>query len=222
MRKAFQQELDLLAEQLADLGELAETAMTDATTALLDGDIEAVHRVEHTVDRIRTQHHQLDDHAITVLALQQPVATDLRTVVAGLRMSADLERMGTLAMHVAEMVRARHPRPVVPEQLRELVGAMVEAAQRLIGKARVVIASRDTEAAIELDSDDDEMDRLQESLYRELLKGSWHPDVETAIDVTLIGRYYERYADHAVSIARRVAFLADGRLPEHEPSARPY
>ncbi|RSM85200.1 phosphate transport system regulatory protein PhoU [Kibdelosporangium aridum] len=222
MREAFRQDLDLLAEQLADLAELADQAMSDATTALLDTDEAAVKHVEDAVDKIRIRHHQLDDRVVSVIARQQPVATDLRVLVAGLRISADVERMGELALHIAEIVRSRAPYPVVPPELRDTVIGMVDAAKHIIAKARVVITSRDPDAALELETDDDDMDRLQESLYRHLLKDSVRPDVETAIDITLLGRYYERYADHAVSIARRVAFLATGRLPEKTPTHGPY
>ncbi|GAB3899742.1 phosphate signaling complex protein PhoU [Kibdelosporangium lantanae] len=220
MREAFEKELDELADQLATLAELAETAMTDATTALLDTDPELARRVDRAVDTIHARHRELDDHVVAVIARQQPVATDLRTLIAGLRISADLERMGVLAMHVAELVEERHPNPVVPRELRGTVEAMVRAAQAIIAKARTVIATRDQDAALELEGDDDEMDLLQETLYRRLLKV--HAPVRTAIDMTLIGRYYERYADHAVSIARRVAFLASGELPERMVTHGPY
>lgn len=143
MREAFRQDLDQLAEQLTDLAELAKQAMTDATTALLDTDKDPVNQVEDAVDKIRIRHHELDDLVVSVIARQQPVATDLRVLVAGLRISADMERMSELALHVAEIVHRRAPHPVVPPELRETVIGMVNAAKHIIAKARMVIASRD-------------------------------------------------------------------------------
>jgi phosphate transport system protein len=116
--------------------------------------------------------------------------------------------MGVLAQHVAELAVRRHPRQAVPTELRPMIEQMGEVARRLVGKARAVLQSQDVEAALELDQDDDEMDRLEESLYAKLLGDQWRPDTQTAMDIALIGRYYERYADHAVSVAKRVAFIA--------------
>jgi phosphate transport system protein len=123
-------------------------------------------------------------------------------------MSADLQRMAALARHVAEFVVLRHPKPVVPDQLLPMIERMGQVAQRLVGKTRVVLQSRDAEAAPELERDDDEMDRLQEALYAQLLGDKPRPATRVAMDLGLIGRYYERFADHAVSVANYIAFIA--------------
>jgi phosphate transport system protein len=208
MREMFHAELRQLGYQLAVLADSADDAMDQATLALLHTDRDRADGViagEHTIEE---RHHELDEHALTLLARQQPVATDLRTVVATLRMSADLRRMVALARHVAELVVLRHPEPVVPAEFRGLVERMGEVAGWLVGKARAVLRSHDAGAALALDRDDDEMDRLQESLYRELLDAGVQRDPRAVLDMALIGRYYERYADHAVSVAKRVAFIA--------------
>jgi phosphate transport system protein len=157
---------------------------------------------------IDTLRRELDELSLDLIACQQPVATDLRTIVASLRMTADLERMGDLARHVAELARLRHPRSAVPPELRGIVAEMGQVAQRIVAKATAVIASADVPAAITLERDDDEMDRLHRSLYERLLSDPWTHGVGAAVDLALVGRYYERYADHAVSVARRVVFLA--------------
>ena len=214
MREAYRTELNRLGQQVTELAETADDMMNRATRALLEVDRSLADAVIGEKQGIDDLHHQLDDHAIELLARQQPVATDLRTIVAYLRISADLQRMAALARHVAELVVLRHPDPVVPAQLCPMIERMGQVARRLVGKARAVLSSYDADAALALDQDDDEMDRLLQSLNNQLVTGEWGPDARAAMDVTLLGRYYERYADHAVSVARRVAFIA-GRPVQH-------
>ena len=153
---------------------------------------------------------EFEERSLALLALQQPVATDLRVIVTGLRMSSDLERMGDLARHVAKLARMRHPRSAIPAELRETIVQMGEVAERIVAKVGSVISLRDVEAAGELEVDDDVMDELHRALFTALLDDDWPHGVETAIDVTLCGRYYERFADHAVVVARKVVYLVTG------------
>jgi phosphate transport system protein len=125
-------------------------------------------------------------------------------------MVADLERMGDLARHVASVARRRYPESAVPADLRAVILEMGQVASRIVAKAGSVIASHDVATASELEADDDEMDRLHRTLFTHLLAPGWGGGVETAIDVTACGRYYERFADHAVSVAKRVVFLVTG------------
>jgi|SRR5437764_7954927 len=217
MRKAYQAELDRFTDELADLTGCAETAIAQATTALVEGDVSLAEAVITAEPAIRERHHRLDNEAFGLLARQQPVATDLRILVAGLRMSVDLERMGVLARHVAEIVVKRHPHHVVPPSMNGTLAAMGKIAQRLAGEARTVLKSRDAEQAMELAAEDDEMDQLQESLHRQLLEPQRGVDLETAMDIVLLGRHYERFADHAVSVGKRVAFIVHGA--QAEPTA---
>jgi phosphate transport system protein len=221
MRDLFHEDLDAIGKQLVEMTRLAGSAMARATTALLDADLklaESVIEADEQVDEIR---HDLEIRALDLLARQQPVATDLRTIVASLRMSADLERMGDGALHVAKIARLRYPSTAIPAELRATILQMGQVAERIVAKAGSVIASRDVAAALEFESDDDEMDRLHRDLFRQMLQKDWPYGVETAVDVALCGRYYERFADHAVSVARRVVFLATGEYatPEQEAAA---
>ena len=118
--------------------------------------------------------------------------------------------MGDMAHHIAKLARMRHPATAVPPELLLTVQEMGRVASKIVGKAVELIASRDTEAAKILEKDDDEMDILHRRLFSVLLDEKWSHGIETAIDMTLIGRYYERFADHAVSIARRVYYLVTG------------
>jgi len=210
MRDAYHEELDSIGDGLVDMARLVGSAMGRATTALLDADLQLAEGVIAADEKVDQLHHDLENRAIALLARQQPVATDLRIVVTSLRMSADLERAGDLARHVAKLARLRYPESAVPADLHPIVLEMGQLAQRLVAKAGLVISSKDVDAALELERDDDAMDELHRQLFSHLLDDRWQHGIETAVDVTLCGRYYERFADHAVSVAKRVVFLVTG------------
>ena len=214
MRDAYHEELEGLTDQLIEMTRLVGSAVSRASTALLDADLtlaESVIAADDAVDDLRDE---LDRRAFDLLARQQPVASDLRTIVTSLRMSGDLERMGDLARHLARVARRRFPESAVPPELRSTIVEMSQIAERLVAKTGSVIAKQDVVAAMELERDDDEMDKLHRELFTELLDKNSPFGVEQAVDVTSIGRYYERFADHAVSVARRVVYLVTGVLPE--------
>src|SRR5699024_7950582 len=162
---------------------------------------------EH-IDAVRRD---LDTRAVDALARQQPVATDLRTLVTAMRMSADLERMGDLARHVAKLARLRYPQHVLHEELNDTFTRMAEVAQALVIEAARIIRDNDVEAVAQLKITDDEMDDLHRDVFRTLLADTWDGGVQAAIDATLLSRYYERFGDHAVSIAQRVVYLVTGQ-----------
>jgi phosphate transport system protein len=189
-----------------------------ATAALLDADLQLAESVISTDAKVDDLQRDLENRAITVLARQQPVATDLRLVVTSLRMSADLERSGDLAEHVAKLARMRYPQRAVPRDLRRTILEMGQLAQRLMAQAAEAIITHDVAAALQLEKDDDRMDELHRMTFQHLMDEQWHHGVETAVDVTLVGRYYERFADHAVSVARRVVYLVTG---EHADELTP-
>ena len=189
---------------------LVKVAMNDATSALLTVDLNNAEKVIAADDVIDEIQHELDARTINLMARQQPVASDLRTLVTSLRMSADLERMGDLAHHVAKQARMRYPNSAVPAELVPTITAMGLVADKIVDKLSSVMEHRDTVRALEIETDDDEMDKLHRELIEILLDDKWPHGIETAIDMTLLGRYYERFADHAVSISRRVYFLVTG------------
>jgi phosphate transport system protein len=210
MRDAFHDDLDAISVSLVEMSQLANTAMVRATKAILEADLAIAEEVISEDERIDNLHHDLDARTLTLLARQQPVAGDLRTIVASIRMSSDIERMGDLAHHIAKLARMRYPACAIPPELVFIIQEMGEVAQRIMTKTIGIITSRDTLAAVELEKDDDAMDKLHRKLFEILLDDNWTHGIETAIDMTLVGRYYERYADHAVSVARRVYFLVTG------------
>jgi phosphate transport system protein len=217
MRNTFHDELARIGSVLVDMTKLVSCAMSKATTALLTADLtmaEEVITADAEIDRL---YRETEDRAYELLARQQPVAIDLRQIVTGLRMVADLERMGDLAQHIAKIARMRYPVGAVPPELHEVIREMGEVAQAVVDKAGAVIDGRDVELATELEQDDDRMDALHRKLFTILLSG-WDHGIEAAIDITLLGRFYERFADHAVSVARRVIYLVTGEMPE--PASR--
>jgi len=210
MRERFQEELDGVSATLVDMAGLVKTAMQNATTALLTADLALAEKViadDLIIDEIQ---HDLDAKTINLIARQSPVATDLRTLVTSLRMSADLERMGDLAHHIAKSARMRYPATAVPPELSLTIEEMGRVCLSILEKVALVLKNRDTDRALAVEKDDDAIDSLHRKIIQTLLDPSWQHGIETAIDMTLLGRYYERCADHAVSIARRVYFLVTG------------
>jgi phosphate transport system protein len=210
MRDTYHDELDAISASLVEMTNLVGSAMSRATTALLDADLQLAESVIANDEAVDTLYRETEARAFDLLARQQPVASDLRVLVTSLRMVADLERMGDNAVHVAKIARRRYPASAVPPALRGIVVQMGHAAEEIVAKAGSVIASRDVGKAIELEKDDDVMDELHRQLFRAILADDWTGGVEPAIDITLAGRHYERFADHAVSVARRVVYLVTG------------
>jgi len=212
MRDAFHEELDAIQATLVTMGEMVSTAMSRSSQALLGADVKLAEQVISDDEKLDSIQHDLEARAINLMARQQPVAQDLRILVTSLRMSADLERMGDLCHHIAKLARMRYPNVSVPTELIPTFEAMGKTAVKIIEKATHVVKTQDLQAAVELETDDDEMDKLHRALFVALLDDSWSHGIETAIDMTLLGRYYERCADHAVSIARRVHYLVTGEF----------
>jgi phosphate transport system protein len=210
MREAFHDQLDAIFVDLAAMCAQVETAVNRATASLLTGDAaiaEEVISADQAIDRVREK---IEDNAFALLSLQQPVAGDLRVVVSALRMVSELERMGDLSVHVAKIARLRVPNIAVPESIRGTMVKMAETAEDMVRRVKSIIADRDVEAAIELGRDDEIMDQLRRKSFAELLGDDWEHGVEAAVDIALLGRYYERIADHAVSVANRVIFVVTG------------
>ena len=215
MREVYQEQLGKLADELASMATMAGSAIDNATTALLEADLSLAEQVIDDDTRIDEARARAEEHAFGLLALQAPVAGDLRTVISTIHAAEDLERMGDLALHVAKAARRRHPHPVLPEDVREYFSDMGRVAVKLAGRVRDVIQTQDVEAARGLEEDDDEMDDLHRHLFTVMMGPDWSHGVAAAVDVTLLGRFYERFADHAVAVARRVVFIVTGKMPNH-------
>jgi len=210
MRDAYHDELEGLTDSLVEMTRLVGGAIGRATQALIDADVGLADQViahDEAVDELRLV---IERRAFDLLARQQPVASDLRALITTMRIVVDLERAGDLAQHVAKVARRRYPASAIPPALRATILEMGQVAQRIVAKVGSIIATRDVVAARELERDDDVMDELHSHLYRSLLDGDGRRNVEEAVDVVLVGRYYERFADHAVLVARSVVYLVTG------------
>jgi phosphate transport system protein len=213
MREAFHEQLDSIFSDLSEICQEVETAVRLATQALLNGDAEVAEQVIAADSKIDLARERVEDTAFSLLSLQQPVAGDLRVVVSALRMVSELERMGDLSVHVAKIARLRVPDIAVPEEARPTIARMGEVAEDMVRRVSSVITDKDVDAAIELGRDDEEMDQLRRGSFTQLLGDDWQHGVESAVDIALLGRYYERIADHAVSVANRVVFVVTGQYP---------
>ena len=213
MRNAYYDQLDAVIDELVTMTHEVGTAVGQATRALLDADADVAEQVISHDSYIDSERERIEELSFELLALQQPVAGDLRMLVAALRMVSDLERMGDLSVHIAKIARLRVPEVAIPTEMLPTVKRMAEVAESMVGKVETIIAERDVEAAIELERADEEMDQLRRASFRQMLADDWPHGVEPAVDMALLGRYYERIADHAVSLARRVVYLVTGQHP---------
>lgn len=216
MRSLFHEELAFISEQLVLMSRRAAEALELATRALMEADLELAQQVITDDEQIDEMRRELENRAIDVLARQQPVATDLRQLVTALRMSSDLERSGDLARHVAKLARMRYPLVAVPDDLRVVFSEMSVLASEMMVRAGEIVAANDANGARELQTRDDGMDRLHREVFRLLLDPELERETQVAVDATLLGRYYERFADHAVSVAIRVVFLVTGTWHDEE------
>ncbi len=210
MRDAYYDQLQAIVDDVVGLTSLVRRSLASATLSLLEADRALAEQVIADDERIDQLTNDIEDRSFLIMATQQPVAGDLRQLIATMRIIADLERMGDLAVHVAKVARMREPVNAVPEELQETFRSMGQVADAMIAAASHIVAERDVEAAHELERKDDEMDMLHRELFRTLLSDSWSHGVEAAIDVALLSRYFERIGDHAVSLGRRMIFQVTG------------
>lgn len=216
MRTAYHEQLEALTSQLAEMCRMAGMAMERATQALLQADLVLAEQVIGDHEKIVSTSARAEEAAFVLLALQAPVAGDLRSIVSSIQIVADVERMGALALHVAKIARRRHPQHVLPEEVNGYFAEMGRVAVDLANSASDVLQSRDPEKASRMREDDDAMDDLHRHLFSVMMDREWKHGVAAAVDVTLLGRFYERFADHAVEISRRVIFQVTGSLPVDE------
>lgn len=216
MRQTYHAELDDIVSQLIAMNNHVRIAVKDSTRALLEADAARAQRVVEKDKLLDAQQEELEDRCFNLLARQAPVAGELRTVVSAMRMANELARMGDLSAHVAKIAVLRAPEPAVPQPLVASFQRMSEVADEMILVAGQTLTDRDIAEASQLAEADEEMDELRRAQFTVLLGGEWDHGVESAVDVALLGRYYERIADHAVSMARRIIYVITGTAPEGE------
>lgn len=212
MRKVFTAELEALGDDLAAMGVLVQTAISDATSALLATNLVQAQAVISGDAQIDVAQVRVDERAVELLAREAPVARDLRSVVSALRVSATLERMGDLARHVAELARLRYPESAIPAELRIVFTDMCALAVKAGTNVAELLHTHDLSLAARIIAEDDQLDALHEETFRAMLGSKWAGEARHAVDVTLLGRYLERLGDHAVSVSRRIAYLVKGDI----------
>jgi phosphate transport system protein len=210
MRTLFTAEMSELAGDLASMAKLVSSAIDRATEALLTENVELAQAVIADDSKLDDIEETVDERCVLLIAQQQPVGLDLRTIVASLRISAGLERMGDLAQHIAEAARRAYPESAVPASHREIVEGMCEAAKKAAAEVLELIESRDLNVAAGIVSDDDTLDDLHAAAYTALLDPSFKGTAQQILDISLLARYFERFGDHAVSVSRRIVYLVTG------------
>lgn len=210
MREAYRESVQEIDTLLIEMTRLVGRAMSRATQALLDADLDTAERVISDDARLDEINTQIDERATQIVALQQPVAGELRRLLSALRIASSLERMGDLATHLAKTTRLRYPSTVVPVELRGVISDMGAVAQRIVHQTGAAMASHSIEQAERAMSTDEEMDRLHREMFAIMLSPAWTHGVEAAVDLTLVSRFYERFADHAVTINKRIVHIVTG------------
>jgi len=210
VREVFQQELREVQDRLVEIATLVSVSIENATRAFNDSNVSLAENVIADDEKIDTAALELDELAINILARQQPVARDLRIVVSALRISASLERMGDMAEHIAQLARYRFPDKVVPKSLRSTFSQLGELDVEISKKLVELLKTEDPKLAEEIRNDDDKIDALHLSVFDKVLGETWKGAAVDTVDATLASRYHERFADHAVSIAKKVQYLGTG------------
>lgn len=216
MRESYHQELNDVLQQILHMADLVSEAVRLSSEALLEADLTKAEGVVTDDAKLDAMHEELEFACLSLLARQAPVAGELRTIVSAIRVVFELARMGDLSAHVAKIARLRYPESAVPAALHSNFVRMSEVAKDMIDLARRTLAERDAKAAEGLAVDDEEMDQLRRAQFRVLLSPEWTEGVEKAVDTALLGRYYERLADHAVAVGRRVIYIITGQVPQGE------
>jgi len=210
VRAIFDQELEQVGNDLLQMSRHVADAISNASQALITGDLDLAEKVIEADARVDELERVLDERCIMLLARQQPVATDLRIIVSSLRMSSSIERMGDLARHIAQVVRLRYPEATLPDSAKHVFNDLSTAAIKVAGDIVELLDSHDLQLASAVERDDDVLDQLHTETFKITLAESWQGTTAQTVDVTLLARFFERFGDHAVSVARRITYLVTG------------
>jgi phosphate transport system protein len=214
MRTAYREELDDFAHDLIVMCDTVRAVMDKASDALLRGSLQSAEDALSHEDMLAEIRARSEERAVNLLALEQPAPDDLRQVISSIYIVNDFDRMGRLAMHIANTARKRHPETAIPEA----VCAYFVELHRLVGEmsttARGVLVEPDTDVALDMAEDDDAVDELYHHLVALVSREDWEYSSKEAVDVAMLAREYERYADHCVAVASRIVYLITGMKPE--------
>jgi phosphate transport system protein len=218
----FQEELDILKTRLLEMGGLAEERVRSAVQGLTERDFAQIERVVHGDEPVNALHMEIDDRCLKLLALHQPVAADLRAVMVGVKINTDLERVGDLAVNIAEASKRYATHPPVKRLID--IPRMADIAQAMLRDALDSYVNQDIVLAQHVLNEDDKLDAVKTQIFRELLTFMLHDPatIEPSLDLILVSRHLERIGDHATNIAEDVIFLVSARdVRHHAPEAEP-
>ncbi|WP_084128874.1 phosphate signaling complex protein PhoU [Demequina sp. NBRC 110055] len=210
MRTLFNAEMSDLAGDLITMSRHVESAITRASEALLTQNVELAQAVIADDVKLDELERNVDERCVLLIAQQQPVGLDLRTIISSLRISASLERMGDLAQHIAEAARRAFPDSAVPAGHAEIFAGMTEAAKKAANELVALLEQRDLNTAAGIVSDDDTLDALHSESYKTLLAEGYTGSVQETLDIALLARFFERFGDHAVAVSRQIVYLVTG------------
>lgn len=215
MREAFQRELNDVRERLVDISELVSRIVEDAAAAFLSGDKIGAERAIATTALVEERVLQLDELVVWTMARQAPVARDLRVLVSALRISSSFDRMAALAGHIAQIAQYRYPESPVPAPLADTFKEMAKLDIQLSHKLTTLLKTLDVNFAHEIQAEDERVDELHRHVFTVVLSPEWHEQSSFTVDVTLASRYFERFADHVVSISSKISYLTTGDWNEY-------
>lgn len=210
MRTLFNAEMSDLAGDLITMSRHVESAITRASEALLTRNVELAQAVIADDVKLDELNHNVDERCVLLIAQQQPVGLDLRTIISSLRISASLERMGDLAQHIAEAARRAFPESAVHTGQEQTFTGMAEAAKKAASELVDLLEKRDLNTAAGIVSDDDALDALHSEAYRTLLSDEYDGTTQETLDIALLARFFERFGDHAVAVSRQIVYLVTG------------
>jgi len=210
MRTVFHERMDQVVSQLVTMTGLVADMMGEATATLLTADLERAEACVSSDRAVNDLQGEVDESIVDLMTRQGPVASDMRKHISWLRITTDVERMGDLAAHIAKVARRRYPDRAVPDELVDTFAMLGSRAQTIAEKTGLLLESRALELCDEIKRDDDEIDQLHRSLFLVVLDHSWPGTAEQAVDLALLGRYYERFGDHAVLIAGHIRYVITG------------
>jgi phosphate transport system protein len=216
MREMFDHELESVQLRIVEIADSVFTIVTDATTALLEADVKAADRALAGAESVSDKALSLDELVIRTLALQAPVAKDLRILVSTLRISASLERMSALASHIATIARFRFPDSAIPESLSDTFDEMTRLDVRLCKKLVKLLKNTSVDLARSIQAADARVNELHREVFEVVLDKSWKEKAVHTVDVTLASRYLERIADHVVEISSKVSYLTTGEWSDSD------
>lgn len=214
LRTVYREHLEAFASDLLDMCDTVRHVMSNASSALLTQSLEHAEEALSSADALEEMAQRCEERSMQLLALENPVASDLRQVLSSMYIVEDFHRMGVLATHIASTARLRHPTPVVPESMQPCVAELARLSEELGKKTHALLEDPDTEVALGLRDDDDDIDAMENYILHVLTQETWEHSAREAVDLALVCRYYERYSDHCVNVAARTVFLITGLKPD--------